>query len=69
MSEHTVQLINTYMLQQLLDHSIPLSTDGRPVHAILLNAERVVEAQHQRQFVYQVDAKSFEAIVATQLGR
>lgn len=55
------------MIQEFPHHPVPMPVDNRAIDTILLNAESVVEAQHQRQFMDQLNPETLEAIVAIQL--
>jgi hypothetical protein len=54
---------------QFPDHSVPFASDRiqRSVRSILLDPKSIIEAEHQREFMDQIDSESFEPIIADQL--
>lgn len=58
---------STYVFKEFLNHPIPLIVlSFGSINAILLQVEGVIEAKHQRQFMNQINAKTFESCVAGQ---
>lgn len=57
-------------MYQFADHSIPLFRNIIlfTIGLIFLQTKYVIESQHQRQFMYQINAETFKPIIARQFG-